>query len=365
MAPPAPRTRPLRAFILPALFVGGLFFMLFQRREQPPEVPERHQVAVGGETMGTTWSVKAINDEALSPEQELALSLTLGHTLDGVNDAMSTWQDDSELSRFNQHASTEPFPLSEETLSVFRAAASVSEQSGGAFDVTIAPVVDAWGFGVDDPLRGPTDAEAAILMASVGMEKLTIDEEAGTVTKAHPELTADLSAIAKGYGVDAVAASLEKLGYSEYLVEVGGEIRAQGLSGRGVLWQIGNEQPDAERGVLHSVLPLDNTGMATSGDYRNYIEQDGVRISHTIDARTGRPITHTLASVTVLHDSAMTADALATAINVLGPEEGHALAESLNLPVLMLIRTAPGEFTEKTSTAFAAYRVTHPSPAQE
>ena len=315
--------------------------------------------------MGTTWSVKVIDDEKPSPEQELALGLTLGNTLERVNSAMSTWLEDSELSRFNQHVSTEPFPFSEETLTVLRAAQSVSTKSGGAFDITIAPVVEAWGFGVDDPLRGPTDAEAAILMASVGMEKLTIDDAAGAVTKASPALTVDLSAIAKGYGVDAVAETLEKLGYTEYLVEVGGEIRAQGHNAREVLWQIGIEQPDAERGVLHSVLPLDNTAMATSGDYRNYIEQDGVRISHTIDARTGRPITHTLASVTVLHDSAMTADALATAINVLGPEDGHALAESMNLPVLMLIRTAPGEFSEKSSTAFTAYRVTHPSPVQE
>lgn len=365
MAPPAPRTRPLRAFILPALFVGTLFFMLFQRRAPSTAIPERHQIAVGGDIMGTTWSVKVIDDEKLAPEQELALGLTLGNTLERVNSAMSTWLEDSELSRFNQHVSTEPFPFSEETLTVLRAAQSVSTKSGGAFDITIAPVVEAWGFGVDDPLRGPTDAEAAILMASVGMEKLTIDDAAGAVTKASPALTVDLSAIAKGYGVDAVAETLEKLGYTEYLVEVGGEIRAQGHNAREVLWQIGIEQPDAERGVLHSVLPLDNTAMATSGDYRNYIEQDGVRISHTIDARTGRPITHTLASVTVLHDSAMTADALATAINVLGPEDGHALAESMNLPVLMLIRTAPGEFSEKSSTAFTAYRVTHPSPVQE
>ncbi|MFT5682384.1 MAG: thiamine biosynthesis lipoprotein [Myxococcota bacterium] len=365
MAPPTPRTRPLRAFILPALFVGVLFALLFLRREPQPEIPERHPVTVGGETMGTTWTAKAIGGSKLSPEQELALGLTLGGTLDGINESMSTWLEDSELSRFNQHDSTEPFTLSAQTLTVFEAAQTVSEQSGGAFDITIAPVVEAWGFGVDDPLRGPTDSEAAILMAAVGMEKLTIDSEAGTVARSHPDLTADLSAIAKGYGVDAVAESLEKLGYSEYLVEVGGEIRARGLNANGVIWQIGIEQPDAERGALHSVLPLEDTGMATSGDYRNYIEQGGVRISHTIDARTGRPITHTLASVTVLHDSAMMADALATAINVLGPEEGHALAESLNLPVLMLIRTAPGEFSEKTSTAFRAYRVTHPPSAQE
>ena len=129
--------------------------------------------------------------------------------------------------------------------------------------------------------------------------------------------------------------------------------------------ELGIEQPDAERGALYSILPLENTGLATSGDYRNYIEQDGVRISHTIDARTGQPITHTLASVSVLHDSTMHADAWATAINVLGPEEGHALAESMNLPVLMLVRTAAGEFTEKTTTAFDAYRVTHLSPTEE
>ena len=365
MSPPGPRTRPLRAFILPALFVGTLFVLLFVRREPAPAIPQRHQVAVGGETMGTTWSVKAISASPLTIEQSAMLELNLQGALDGVNAAMSTWLDDSEVSKFNQHASTEPFPLSAETLAVLQAAKEVSDQSGGAFDITIAPVVEAWGFGVDDPLRGPTGAEAAILMASVGMEKLHLDPEAAAVTKSHPDLTIDLSAIAKGYGVDAVAQAVESAGYSEYMVEVGGEIRAAGRNARGVFWQIGIEQPDAERGALYSVLPLEDIGLATSGDYRNYIEQDGVRISHTIDARTGQPISHTLASVSVLHDSAMYADALATAINVLGPQEGHALAESMNLPVMMLVRTAPGEFAEKTTTAFDAYRVTHLSPTEE
>ncbi len=365
MAPPGPRTRPLRSFILPALFVGVLFVLLILRREPVPEVPERHQIALGGETMGTTWSAKVISPRKLSMEQTVGLELTVQATLDGVNGAMSTWLPDSELSRLNAHDSTEPFPLSPQLLTVLSAARTVSEQSGGAFDITIAPVVEAWGFGVDDPLRGPTDAEAAILMADVGWEKLILDETASTATKTDPALTADLSAIAKGYGVDAVAQTIQNAGYTDYMIEVGGEIRAAGHNASGVFWQIGIEQPDAERGVLHGILPLADTGMATSGDYRNYIEQDGVRISHTIDARTGHPITHTLASVSVLHDSAMLADALATAINVLGPEEGHALAESLNLPVLMLVRTAPGEFSEKTTAAFDAYRVTHPSPVQE
>ena len=359
MAPPSPRTRPLRSFILPALFVGTLFVMLFLRRDPPQDTPARHELAVGGETMGTTWSVKVISPTT-SMEQAVALELTLQGTLDTVNAQMSTWQEDSELSRFNAHASTEPFAMSAQTLTVLAAAAEVNQQSGGAFDITIAPVVDAWGFGLEETLRGPTDAEAAILMATVGMEKLTLDPEGGTAAKATPELTCDLSAIAKGYGVDAVAEAVEKAGYTEYMVEVGGEIRAMGSNGRGLTWQIGIEKPDAERGAVHSVLPLHNTGMATSGDYRNYIEQDGVRISHTIDARTGRPITHPLASVTVLHDSAMMADALATAINVLGPEEGFALAEEQGLPVMMLVRTAPGVFSEKTTTAFADYRVKHP-----
>lgn len=365
MSPPGPRTRPLRSFILPALFVGALFVLLFMRRDFGPDVPQRHQLTVGGETMGTSWSVKVISPSALSLEQGVALELNLQRALDQVNAAMSTWLDDSELSAFNQHASVEPFPLSAETFAVLVAAQEVSQQSGGAFDVTIAPVVEAWGFGVDDPLRGPTDAEAAILMAAVGMEKLLLDPESTAVSKTHPELTVDLSAIAKGYGVDAVAQAVEEAGYSEYMVEVGGEIRAAGENARGVFWQIGIEQPDAERGALHSILPLDNIGLATSGDYRNYIEQDGVRISHTIDARSGQPITHTLASVSVLHASAMRADALATAISVLGPQEGHALAESMNLPVLMLVRTAPEQFEEKTTTAFDAYRVTHPLPAEE
>ena len=342
------------------LFVGGLFALLWTRRVEPVG---RHLTTLSGATMGTTWTVRTVTDTALSARKQKALRRDIQGQLDAVNSAMSTYLDDSEVSRFSDHADTTPFPLSAQTLAVLKVAQQVSALSGGAFDVTIAPVVDAWGFCVGEPLRPPTPAEIALMMAAVGSEKLTLT--ADTAAKSSPDLRIDLSAIAKGFGVDQVAEELADHDIDAYMVEVGGEVRTSGHNQSDQRWRIGIETPDAERGTVYTVLALEGAALATSGDYRNYYEQDGVRISHTIDARTGRPIAHALASVSVIHETATMADALATAINVLGPEEGMALAQSLSLPVLMLIRQAPGVFVEKASPALAPYQVTSPSPAQE
>ena len=194
-----------------------------------------------------------------------------------------------------------------------------------------------------------------------GYEKLEYRLDPPALRKLHPELTIDLSALAKGYGVDVLAEYLEEVGVQDYMVEIGGEIRARGTNPDGQVWRIGIEKPEpgGQRSV-YEALPLEDLGMATSGDYRNYYELDGERLSHTIDPRTGRPITHKLASVTVLHEECAFADAYATALNVLGPERGYELAVSLKLPALFIVRV-DDRFEEKATPAFQALREDSPS----
>jgi thiamine biosynthesis lipoprotein len=270
---------------------------------------------------------------------------------------MSTYRDDSELSRFNRFAANEPFPVAPETLEVFRIAREVSDLSGGAFDVTVGPLVAAWGFGATDRVPAPPSAaEITALRARVGFDRIEIDPGAGTLTKTRADVESDLSAIAKGYAVDQVAAALRELGHGNFLVEVGGEVRAGGRRLDGALWRVAIEKPDSALRGIYEVVSLRDVALATSGDYRNYYEVGGRRISHTIDPRTARPIDHTLASVSVLHADAVHADALATALNVLGPEAGYALAEREGLAAYFLVRRDDEGFVSLETPAFARAR---------
>lgn len=317
------------------------------------------QFEFSGETMGTTFLVKVAATE-MPREAHARLGAAISETLLRVNAQMSTWDEGSELSRFNWHPADAPFPVSPETIAVFLAARRVSEESGGAFDVTIAPLVAAWGFGASAQVPGgPSPDKLAALRLRVGFEKVRADVAAGTLEKDAADVVCDLSAIAKGYGVDALADAVHALGFSDHLVEIGGELRARGTRPDGSAWRVAVEAPAARPGderSLREIVALVGQAMATSGDYRNFYEQDGVRVSHTIDPRTGEPIRHALASVTVLHPEAMYADAYATALNVLGPEEGLALARALDLAVYFIIRAEDGTFTTLETAKFAAAR---------
>jgi thiamine biosynthesis lipoprotein len=342
------------------LFVGALFYTLWSRRPQPVEPdPTRYELSMSGPIMGTTFAVTIITAAVTTEAEDATYQSAVLGSLNAVNDTMSTWKEDSELSRLNRHASTEPFPLSPDTVAVLRAAHTVSTASGGAFDVTIKPLVNLWKFGSDamEWESSPSNADIALYLGRVGYTQLTVTDDA--VQKSLPELTVDLGAIAKGYSVDKVGRALEAEGITDYLVEVGGEVRARGTNGANAPWRIGIEQPDALLGSVQALVGLPDMSLATSGDYRNYYEdEDGQRISHTIDARNGRPITHALASVSVIHEDAIMADAWATALSVLGPDEGMAMAEEQGLPVLMLVRDGAGEFITRASANFDAYRVT-------
>lgn len=305
-----------------------------------------------GATMGTTYTVKIIAD-ALPADSEAETAREIEARLESVNSKMSTFLPESELSRFNHSAETTPFEMSEETLEVFRLARQISQASGGAFDITVGPLVNAWGFGPDGrPKEPPAPAQLAVMREWVGYDKLDIDTSASTVRKTLPRMYCDLSAIAKGYAVDRVAAALDRLGFRHYMVEVGGEVKTQGRNAQGVPWQIAVEKPSGPGRSGELVVPLTGRAMATSGDYRNYYEKDGVRLSHTIDPRTGRPISHKLASVSVIHTECALADGYATALMVLGPENGYSLADQLELAAFFIVRDKPGGFSHKATPAF-------------
>ena len=338
-----------------ALLVAGMILLLgFSGWRLFFAAPPGPYVALSGRSMGTTWDVK-VASRGLRGDAVRGLAATIQARLDHVESLMSTYDPDSELMRFNRQASTEPFPASPETLAVFAAAREVSRLSSGAFDVTVKPLVEAWGFGAasrdDDP---PSDAEIQSLRERVGWDRIAVDPPAGTLRKTRADVEADLSAIAKGFGVDEVADALAGLGYENYLVEVGGELRARGRRLDGLHWRVAIERPDATTRAIQEVIELRDQAMATSGDYRNYYERDGVRLSHTIDPRDGHPIRHRLASVTVLHATAMQADGLATALDVLGPDEGYTLAVREGLAAYLLVRGEDGGFEVRATPAFSA-----------
>jgi thiamine biosynthesis lipoprotein len=319
--------------------------------------PQQAVLALRGATMGTTYSVQIPEDPAVAFDRA-ALAERIKALLAEINALMSTYQPDSELSRFNASASTDWIPASPELVAVIAAAQEVSRASDGAFDATVGPLVNLWGFGprvTADAL--PTDAEIAAARALVGWQKLRLRDEPPALRKARPDLYVDLSAIAKGYAVDRVAEVLEAAGITNYLVEIGGELRGRGVNGRGEPWRIAIERPDTERRAIFRVVALQDLGMATSGDYRNFFEVDGERYSHTIDPASGRPVGHRLASVTVLADAAMDADAWATALLVLGPERGMALADAQGIAALF-IEHAADALRATASQAFSAAEAT-------
>lgn len=341
-----------RAKLLLPLLLGALLAASVHRLACAPP-PSGNAEFVGG-SMGTTWSVKLAVD-VIDAAARAEVQQSIEAALRGVDEAMSTWREDSELSRFNAHASTEAFKASREVLEVFRIAREVSALSDGAFDVTIGPIVAAWGFGATDRIPGPPPAdELDRLRERVGWRGVEVQE--GALRKARADLVCDLSAIAKGYAVDRVAEALEKLGYRDHLVEVGGEVRARGARLQGGAWRVAIERPVAGARDLFDVVLLDDLALATSGDYRNFYESGGQRYSHTIDPRTARPIEHALASVSVLHREAVYADALATALNVLGPDAGYSLAEREGLAALFIVRGEDGEFSARATPAFESAR---------
>ncbi|MCW8983986.1 MAG: FAD:protein FMN transferase [Thermoanaerobaculales bacterium] len=341
---------PLRRLILPGLFVAGLFAIYFLR--QGPQTAVSRELAITGPTMGTTFNVKVVTDHLSEADKE-RLTQLVREALDGVDERMSTYRSESEIEAFNR-SGTQTFRASSDLLDVVAEAQRVARLTGGAFDITVGPLVDIWGFGPPGATETPDEERLRELVAVTGFEQLEVDVDRGTLRKAREDCRIDLSAIAKGFGADRVSEALVRSGLPNHMVEVGGEVCARGFNGSGQLWRIGIERPTVEGRSVQIVVPLADLSLATSGDYRNFFERDGVRISHTIDPRSGRPISHNLASVSVIHASCMTADALATALGVLGPDEGFDLAERQDIPAYFLVRVADGVFEERQTTGWSA-----------
>lgn len=325
------------------LFLPGCLF------DKEPEV-----VRLSGETMGTTYNVTAIGEDLDGD----ALGAAIEARLAAVNGKMSNWDPKSEVSVFSASSETAPVPVSAEFATVIKAANEVHDKSGGTFDVTLGPLIELWGFGPrkpEDPI--PSDADIDAALTGVGQSALlTLDEAAGTLTKSASKVGINLSAIAKGYGVDAVARELEEFGVADYMVEIGGDLVTSGKNDKGEAWRIGIEKPEPGAQTVQLVVPVSDFGLATSGDYRNYFEQDGVRYSHILDPVTGRPVTHRTTSVTVIAENAMMADAWATAMLVLGLEDGLKLAEEHKLAVFFIerdVQAGEDAYMTAQSTAFS------------
>lgn len=302
-----------------------------------------------GPTMGTSYTVKVVADGADLVE----LQAQVQGVLDRINGRMSTYQADSELSRFNRSEPGQWFPVSEETLAVVKLSAEIYQQTEGAFDPTVGPLVNLWGFGPDPSrIEPPADDKIAALLAEVGFNHIKTQDEPPALRKSQAAYL-DLSAVAKGYAVDAVAAVVAAE-HPNYLVEVGGELRAHGIKPDGSPWRIAVESPVAGTRDIQRVIEVKDIAIATSGDYRNYFEQNGVRYSHTINPVTGKPISHRLASATVLDPSCARADAMATAMMVLGEEKGLALAKALKMPVFLIYKSGD-EFKEAYTPEFKPY----------
>ncbi len=305
-----------------------------------------------GASMGTTWNVRLPGPPAgLDAE---TLRAELGKLLAGIEQSMSTWIPDSDLSRFNASPSTDWVMTSSELCVAIEDAQAISRQTMGAFDVTVGPLVNLWGFGPGEAHARPPEAlRIEEIMQSVGFTRLDADCDLPALRKDVPGLYVDLSAYAKGYAVDRAAELLAGQGIANYLVEIGGEVRLGGVNAKNGPWRIAIERPVSTGRVVQSIVSLTDAALATSGDYRNYFEFEGRRYSHTVDPRTGYPVTHDAASVTIIADRAAYADAMATALFVLGPADGLRFAEQRDIAAYFLVRA--GETIEaRSSTRFAS-----------
>ncbi len=321
-----------RSLTIAALFVGWL---LSQPIASLAQSLDNSIIELRGQTMGTTYMVKVFD-----PPSDLEETITeaVDAELRRVNDQMSTYLKSSEISRFNKSDSTDWFDVSPETASVVEYALEVSGKTDGAFDPTVGPLVNLWSFGPEKRNQTvPSDSEIETTRKQIGFQNLEVRKDPPAIRKSIAEIQIDLSAIAKGHGVDRVIDLLSERGAKNVFVEIGGEVRVLGDKA-GAPWMVGIQRPDSELNALLVRRPLREAAMATSGDYRNRFEIDGQLFSHTIDPRTGRPVTHDLASVTVIARNCMQADAWATAINVLGPDAGLQAAKDNGLDALLVSR---------------------------
>ena len=307
--------------------------------------------SIKGSTMGTSYSILWPSESQVVDLH--ALQANVDAVLDNITSQMSTYDHNSELSIFNAKQAPASQKISKEFADVMNLSTSLSGLTDGYFDVTVGPLVNSWGFGPDKlPSKIPSDQQLRKLLEGVGISEVSLDQ--GILSK-RAQRYVDLSAVAKGYAVDAVAALLESHGIDSYLVEIGGEMKAAGFKAPDVNWKIAIETPDLVVRKVHKILAVKDIAIATSGDYRNYYELDGERYSHSIDPKTGSPVEHSLASVTILDETCARADALATAMLVMGFNKAKGFAEKNGVKAYLIVRNEQGKFEEYLSPAFAGW----------
>ena len=334
----------IKRFVVAPLLCGSLLLTLFLSVgcSSKPDIIE-----ITGSKMGTTYHITVVADQI--PPDDLAQRID--DLLTAVDSSMSTYKPNSEISQFNRMKVGDELLISKEFADVIQISRDVWLRSNGAFDPTIGPLVDLWGFGAKTvDLTIPSADAIAAALNNTGFEHVQLKDS--VLTKNKP-VAMDLSAVAKGYAVDLVADLLEMLALPDYLVEVGGEIRVSGLNPRGNPWQVAIEQPQVASSV-DRVLALSDTAVATSGDYRNYFERNGIRYSHTIDPLSGMPVAHDLASVTVVTKSCAEADAWATAFSVMGVDRTIELAERTGLAVYIRVREEQ-QYRSISTSGFKSY----------
>lgn len=315
-------------------------------RDRPLDSPVRFEGGIFGSFYQVTIADSLTQGEARALEEGIL------EVLEAVDISMSIYIEDSELSAFNQSPLDEWQPLSDDLVEVLAISQAVAEKSDGAFDVTMGGLVNLWSFGSEArPREVPDEAVLAERLAVVGFDAVELDSSELQARRLR-DVSVDLGGVAKGHATDRVAAYLDREGIEHYLVNLGGDLIARGYRDRDAeAWRIGIEAPLDDRQEAQYVLPIRDVSLATSGDYRNYFEEDGQRFSHTLDPRSGQPISHSLASVSVLHPSNAWADAWATALLVLGDEAGMALAREQDLKVLMIVRDGE-QWQSRVSPAF-------------
>ncbi len=312
------------------------------------------EILILGKTMGTTYHVKVVSRLLKDAD---GLKVKIDRQLEKINKSMSTFLEDSEISRFNSDQSGKPFEISNDFFSVIADAKKLYELTDSTWDGTVLPLVNLWGFGNSKWNRKvPHNDEVQNLLENTGFSQIKIINEK-FIAKENPYVSLDFASIAKGYGVDLIAGIIKESGFENFIVEIGGEVYASGIKEDGSYWRVGVNLPDIKASVdqVYRIVNLKNEALATSGDYRNFFEIDGNRYSHVIDPRTGYPVKNGVVSVSILAESCMFADGLATAVMVMGHKKGLELVKKLkNTECLIIVREIDGRFKDYFSDVMFA-----------
>ena len=331
-----------------------LFLSIAGCDKADPSPKSTGSTVLEGKTMGTSWRVSVVG---LDESRRLPLQQKIQAQLNADDQLLSTWKPDSALMRFNQARTTAPWPVSEAMADIVTQALRIGDKTAGAMDITVGPLVNLWGFGPDkQPVKTPSAAQIEDARTRTGLQHLTVINTASHqyLQKDLPDLFVDLSTVGEGYAADHLAKLMEQEGLSRYLVSVGGALVSRGMNASGQPWRVAIQKPTDRENSVEAIVDINGHGISTSGSYRNYYELDGKRISHVIDPQSGRPITHTLVSVTVIAPTALEADGWDTGLMVLGREKAQQVAREQGLAVYMISKEGDG-FTHWMSPQFAGF----------